>query len=950
MEAIPHLKQAIHTLYHSNSEADRKSADQWLVDFSETTSAWQASISLIKDNEMEIKFFGASLLARKVKEGWLQLDESAQGQLYGEILSLAISSCALPLTVQEQLITAVASTVIHLLKTRPTVLDDIFGLLASPPEGFDPRLVRILAMNILARIPEEFDNVKLSFTQSSQVKRSLTTQLANILAFTGQILNQPDDEFSIKFKNSALRCCNHWSTFGMNLGSIIQASILDQIFENLTKLPLFEETSELLQRILTQGTSNAPQTGFKSARETNESSLTFLHGQNPVIVQNILRRLLWTKSIFESPNIQVTPQHTQIATLITGVGEANIPFFSKPLDEDSTILQMEFMKYLVLLVSSPSLQISEITFPFWTVLEKEERQQSTDNMKTVFFTVLNSVLNNITSDSEGLSNYKKHSTRVLKSCLRVLTPDNFLRILAEKFQTGNGSMKSVVLYALSAVPDFIPIGHPDIAGFLSKIHQVGIQESQNKQLIIESCSFLGKYSHHIQETQIASDLLYFLLRILSDLNANWDVLEAASDALKFFCINCQGHVGPHLEEISRALIPFLGRNSGNQDTGESLRQSVLEGIFSTLYGMDMTNFSVAKDIIGMIVTPICNNIIEFQNTSKVLKIREEILCLSSIFNPSPSLPPSEIQTQLLITISSPIFTLISDLHANLKTSQNSTYMEDLNESVCTVVSRFVLGVRASMPLPVLNYLICLLSRTVDVICVQAYTALQHIIQYNVADPTKKEVVLQAMVNIVTISFNLLRNDNSSPLMIEGFFELLSVSLSVAPEVFLTADGNLVLSLVSAAVHGMNTTSISVSKSILSFIDLLFFGPHTRDPSWQTLLSNSLQHQNTGASLLNSLLRSLVTRSHFKLIQLQSSILHQFIFSPLRELSLKFIYESVASPSASPLPGHIFQDQDKETVLKVLAKTENPRLFKMLIKDLADVANGKQTIDALGNYF
>jgi hypothetical protein len=67
---ISQLKQAIQTLYHSNSDAERKVADKWLVDFSETKQAWDVALLLLQDQDVEVKFFGASLLARKVKEGW----------------------------------------------------------------------------------------------------------------------------------------------------------------------------------------------------------------------------------------------------------------------------------------------------------------------------------------------------------------------------------------------------------------------------------------------------------------------------------------------------------------------------------------------------------------------------------------------------------------------------------------------------------------------------------------------------------------------------------------------------------------------------------------------------------------------------------------------------------------------------------------------------------------
>lgn len=73
--------------------------------------------------------------------------------MYGTALSHAIASCHLPSMIIEQLITAVAcsgtnfrpvihSTVVRLVRIKPAVVDDMFGLIANPPEGPDPRLIR----------------------------------------------------------------------------------------------------------------------------------------------------------------------------------------------------------------------------------------------------------------------------------------------------------------------------------------------------------------------------------------------------------------------------------------------------------------------------------------------------------------------------------------------------------------------------------------------------------------------------------------------------------------------------------------------------------------------------------------------------------------------------------------------------------------------------------------
>lgn len=92
----------------------------------------------------------------------------------------------------------------------------------------------MLGINIIGRIPEEFDNLKLSFNHSyeslffstkssrSEIKKILSTKIQTVLSLTGEILKQVDDEFSVKFKQRALTCCLHWTNIGINLTHVHQ--------------------------------------------------------------------------------------------------------------------------------------------------------------------------------------------------------------------------------------------------------------------------------------------------------------------------------------------------------------------------------------------------------------------------------------------------------------------------------------------------------------------------------------------------------------------------------------------------------------------------------------------------------------------------------------------------------------------------------------------------------
>lgn len=79
---------------------------------------------------------------------------------------------------------------------------------------------------------------------------------------------------------------------------MINTPVLDQVFDHIMNADLFEEISELLGAVMTHGTGTGKSVGYKSARETNVSSLASLFSKNANTVHNILRRLLWTQKIF----------------------------------------------------------------------------------------------------------------------------------------------------------------------------------------------------------------------------------------------------------------------------------------------------------------------------------------------------------------------------------------------------------------------------------------------------------------------------------------------------------------------------------------------------------------------------------------------------------------------------------------------------------------------------
>lgn len=68
MDELATFKQAVHTLYHANTEHERKEADRWLEQWQSQTSAWQVADSILHDASRpeEELYFAAQTLRTKV--------------------------------------------------------------------------------------------------------------------------------------------------------------------------------------------------------------------------------------------------------------------------------------------------------------------------------------------------------------------------------------------------------------------------------------------------------------------------------------------------------------------------------------------------------------------------------------------------------------------------------------------------------------------------------------------------------------------------------------------------------------------------------------------------------------------------------------------------------------------------------------------------------------------
>lgn len=85
---VSSLKNAVYALYHASNERERSDANKWLMAFSASPEAWEASRALLAEPEQEMQYFGANLLFIKVRTEWHGMDDAAKASVYDGVRQL----------------------------------------------------------------------------------------------------------------------------------------------------------------------------------------------------------------------------------------------------------------------------------------------------------------------------------------------------------------------------------------------------------------------------------------------------------------------------------------------------------------------------------------------------------------------------------------------------------------------------------------------------------------------------------------------------------------------------------------------------------------------------------------------------------------------------------------------------------------------------------------------
>jgi len=135
------------------------------------------------------------------------------------------------------------------------------------------------------------------------------------------------------------------------------------------------------------------------------------------------------------------------------------------------------------------------------------------------------------------------------------------------------------------------------------------------------------------------------------------------------------------------------------------------------------------------------------------------------------------------------------------------------------------------------------------------------------------------------------------------------------------------------------------EAAMGFMDTLLFGQHIKNSAqWSQYLGSTLA--TVGVDLFTKLLRVIISGANFRLFNSLTNILFKLV-TQYPDGAAQCIMRAFAQDKS--FPSDKFSDQEKTLVARLLIKTQHQRKFKMLLKDLSDVAHGHQTIDVFSTY-
>ncbi|KAL9669395.1 hypothetical protein QQ045_006942 [Rhodiola kirilowii] len=261
------VAQAVHVLNHDTQSSNRVAANQWLVQFQHSDSAWDVATSILTapnlsfsfSSAFELEFFAAQILKRKIQNEGYYLEPGAKDSLLNALLLAANRFHSGPPQLLMQICLALSALILRALEHRKPIEQLFYSLqnLQSQEGGY------IAVLELLTVLPEEviqdqkFD-ASVSSTCRSQYGQELLSHTPMVLEFLFQQSEKGfDGTITLHEKNrKILRCLLSWVRAGcfseIPHSSLPSHPLLNFVFSSLLVPSSFDTAVEVLVELVSR--------------------------------------------------------------------------------------------------------------------------------------------------------------------------------------------------------------------------------------------------------------------------------------------------------------------------------------------------------------------------------------------------------------------------------------------------------------------------------------------------------------------------------------------------------------------------------------------------------------------------------------------------------------------------------------------------------------------------
>lgn len=258
------VAQAVHVLNHDSHSSNRVAANQWLVQFQQSDAAWEVAASLLTSSatsspDLELHFFAAQILRRKIQNEGHLLQVGAKDALLNALLVAARTFCLGPPQLLTQICLAMSALVLRAGEHR----EPIEQLFASLDELQSRENGSVAVLEMLTVLPEEVledrsGDRSIDAPSRCRLTRELLSHTPTVLDFLLlQSEQRADDGIKLHERHrKILRCLLSWVRAGcfseIPLSSLPTHPLLNFVFNSLQVSSSFDVAVEVLIELVSR--------------------------------------------------------------------------------------------------------------------------------------------------------------------------------------------------------------------------------------------------------------------------------------------------------------------------------------------------------------------------------------------------------------------------------------------------------------------------------------------------------------------------------------------------------------------------------------------------------------------------------------------------------------------------------------------------------------------------